>query len=206
MSVSASRFGAVDEDERRRPRCRRSPRRQASCDVQAERGRDLVVARAAGVDLAADRPEPALDRRVDVLVSAARPRPALGSRASPISTSAQLVLGQDARPRGAAGRGRASPRSRTGRSSRSSPRRNSQTSGASRAAAGPPRGQSCDRRAGETGHTARALSRALAGSRELRLERGDLDEALGRLVRERLARRRTTPASRRRARSPSAGR
>src|SRR5581483_8610713 len=37
-------------------------------DVEAERRRHLVVARAAGVDLAADLAEQALDRRVDVLV------------------------------------------------------------------------------------------------------------------------------------------
>ena len=37
-------------------------------DVEAKRGGDLVVARAAGVDLAADLSEPALDRGVDVLV------------------------------------------------------------------------------------------------------------------------------------------
>ena len=36
--------------------------------VQPERGGDLVVSRAARVDLPSDRPELALDRRVDVLV------------------------------------------------------------------------------------------------------------------------------------------
>jgi len=37
-------------------------------DVEAQSGRHLVVARTAGVDLAADRAEQALDCRVDVLV------------------------------------------------------------------------------------------------------------------------------------------
>jgi len=37
-------------------------------DVEPEGGRDLVVARAAGVDLAADLAQQAFDRRVDVFV------------------------------------------------------------------------------------------------------------------------------------------
>ena len=37
-------------------------------DVETERGRDLVVSRAAGMDLAADLAEEALDRRMHVLV------------------------------------------------------------------------------------------------------------------------------------------
>ena len=59
-------FGAVDEDERE-PTNR--GQRLVACilDVQAERRRDLVVARSAGVDLAADGPESLLDGRVHVL-------------------------------------------------------------------------------------------------------------------------------------------
>jgi hypothetical protein len=38
-------------------------------DVEPERRGDLVVARAAGMDLAADGAELALDQRVDVLVA-----------------------------------------------------------------------------------------------------------------------------------------
>ena len=40
----------------------------ASCDVETMRGDDLVVPRAAGVDLPAERPEQPLDRAVHVLV------------------------------------------------------------------------------------------------------------------------------------------
>ena len=80
-------------------------------DVEPERGRDLVVARAAGVDLAADVAEQPLDRRVDVLVGLLevvdrdRREPRLGV--------AQLRRRSAARPRAAAPRARACPRGRT---------------------------------------------------------------------------------------------
>ena len=97
-------------------------------DVEPERGRDLVVARAAGVDLAADVAEQPLDRRVDVLVGA---RVDLVDRARAALDLGELVVVEDP--------GRVQPLARAacvawrsyGSSSASSARRNSHTSGAS---------------------------------------------------------------------------
>ena len=60
-------LGEVEHDVGEREDCLPGLRARI-LDVEAERGCDLVVARASGVDLGAERPEQALDRRVNVLV------------------------------------------------------------------------------------------------------------------------------------------
>ena len=65
-------------------------------DVEARRRGDLVVARAAGVDLAPDRPEQPLDRRVDVLVLAEERGAFVRDRRQPRLDLGQLRVGEDA--------------------------------------------------------------------------------------------------------------
>ena len=60
-------LGAVQDDARERTD-RVDGLGACVLDIEPHRGRDLVVARAAGVDLPAERTELPLDRRVDVLV------------------------------------------------------------------------------------------------------------------------------------------
>ena len=93
----------------------RSPRRLRArvLDVEPQRRRDLVVARAPGVDLPPDLAEQPLDRRVHVLVlvreHVVRPDPGQG-----LLGLGELLVGEQARPRAAASRVRSvPPRSRT---------------------------------------------------------------------------------------------
>ena len=65
-------------------------------DVEARRGCDLVVARASGVDLPADRAEQSLDGGVDVLVLAEVGGALLGDRGEPGLDVGQLAVVEDA--------------------------------------------------------------------------------------------------------------
>ena len=66
-------------------------------DVEAERGRDLVVPRTPGVHLAADRAEQTLERRVDVLVPGDEVGPLLADGGQPGVDLPQLGVGEEPR-------------------------------------------------------------------------------------------------------------
>ncbi len=90
------RLGPVEEDERELPN--RPGRLTAGiADVEPERGRDLVVARAAGVDLAPHRAERQLDRGVDVLRLLERVDALLSDPVESCPSLVELLVGQDAR-------------------------------------------------------------------------------------------------------------
>ncbi len=67
------------------------------CDVQAQRGGDLVVARAARMDLPPDRPERPFDRRVHVLVGLEDRLGVVGDRREPLLDLVQLVAAEEPR-------------------------------------------------------------------------------------------------------------
>ena len=161
-------LGAVEDRgaERADPLVRLRARR---AHVETHRRSDLVVARAARVDLPADVAELPLDRRMDVLVL----RAGRLERVEPRLDLRELVVVEDPAPRADASRARASPPRRTA----AAPRRRR---------AGSPRPRARARRRRVPPRASRERELPLARRGELDLHRGEPDEALRRVVRERI--------------------
>ena len=175
------RLGTCELEQHCRERDERVVRLGARVrDVEPERGGDLVVAGAAGVDLAAERPEQALDRGVDVLVGLLDDAVG-GDRAQRQPHVVELLGREDARGREPLG---------MERRRLAVVRQELRVVGAEELPDGWMRARRRLSRPTRFSRWTASRDRdlPLARRRQLGLERADGDEALGRGVRERLAR------------------